>query len=118
MLYENNNSRSRSTINDESPPPNPQHKIALIIGITSQDGSYLTEILSTNGSSVGFGSAKCVGGWWVSIEVYLGPWNFHFGTCGSCKSCVVYVGVCDQASMVLSQIVFLHFLGNQTEGKK
>ena len=45
------------------------------------------------GSSVGFGSAKCVGGWWVSIEVYLGLWNFHCGTCGSCKSCVVFVDV-------------------------
>ena len=45
------------------------------------------------GSSVGFGSAKCVGGWWVLIKVYLGQWNFHFGTCGSCKSCVVYVDV-------------------------
>ena len=45
------------------------------------------------GSSVGFGSAKCVGGWWVSIKVCLGQWNFHFGTCRSCKSCVVYVDV-------------------------
>ena len=71
------------------------------------------------GSSVGFGSAKCVSGWWVSIKVYLGLSNFHFGTCGSCKSCVVYVDVyVTKASMVLSQIVFLHFLGNQTKVKK
>ena len=45
------------------------------------------------GSLVCFGSTKCIGGWWVLIEVYLGLWNFHFGTCGSYKSCVVHVDV-------------------------
>uniref|UniRef100_A0A7N2R437 Uncharacterized protein n=1 Tax=Quercus lobata TaxID=97700 RepID=A0A7N2R437_QUELO len=65
MLYENNNSRSRSTINDESPPPNPQHKIALIIGIASQDGSYLTEFLSTNGFLSWFWICKMC--WWLYI---------------------------------------------------
>ncbi|KAK7860080.1 gdp-mannose 4 [Quercus suber] len=46
--YEINKSRSGSTTNGESPPCAP-HKVALITGITSQDGFYLIEFLLDKG---------------------------------------------------------------------
>ena len=118
-LYENNNSRSGSTINDESPPPNPQHKIALIIGITSQDGSYLTEFLSTNGFLGWFWIYKMCR-WLVGFDRGLfGAMEFSFWNLWVLQIvCCICRCVCDQASMVLTQIVFLHFLGNQTKAKK
>jgi hypothetical protein len=51
MASENDNSRSRSTINGET-PPNPDHKTTLITEITGQDGSYLTEFLLDKGYEV------------------------------------------------------------------
>ena len=119
MLYENNNSRSGSTINSKSPPPNPQHKIALITRITSQDGLYLIEFFSTNGFLGWFQIYKnvlVVGGfqsrfiWGCGIFI-LNLWVLQIMCC-ICRC------ACDQASMVLSQIVFLDFLGNQTKAKK
>ena len=50
MASENETTGSGSITNGEAAPPPQQHrKIALITGITGQDGSYLTEFLLNKG---------------------------------------------------------------------
>lgn len=50
------------------------HKVALITGVTGQDGSYLAEFLLNKGYTVPRGQTS-----WSGRSIYLGDWNAQTG---------------------------------------